>query len=145
MSLDGDVPKVQDRCVRPVPHSPSPPVAFDEQVTNDLQDQCAPMEDGHKSSLSHSSSSLTDEKQGHTMGDSDDTGTDVDAHVSKTPKLEKKSTQPKAGDFNSSDKELVSVASNIYRMLLASRGSFPNTATEMKLIKKAWKKINQES
>jgi hypothetical protein len=37
------------------------------------------------------------------------------------------------------------VASNIYRVLLASRGPFPNTATEVKLIKKAWKKMNQES
>jgi hypothetical protein len=103
------------------------------------------MEDSHTSSLSRSSSSLTGEKRGHTTDDSDDTGTDVDAHVSKTPKLEKKSTRPKAGDFNTSDKELVLVASNIYRVLLASRGPFPNTATEVKLIKKAWKKMNQES
>ena len=36
-------------------------------------------------------------------------------------------------------------AANIYRVLLASRGPFPNTATEVKLIKKAWKLMNDES
>jgi hypothetical protein len=114
-------------------------VAQDEQVANDLQEQSDPI----KSSISRSSSSQAGEKRGHTTDD--DTSSDVDAHVSKTPKIEKKTTRPKAGDFNNSDKELVLVASNIYRVLLASRGPFPNTATEVKLIKKAWKKMNQES
>jgi hypothetical protein len=118
-------------------------VAYDEQVTNDLLDQPAPpMEDGNKSSISRSSSQAG-EKRGCTMDD--DTGSDVDAHVSKTLKIDKKNRRPKAGDFNSSDKELVLVASNIYHVLLATRGAFPNSATEVKLIKKAWKLMNQES
>ena len=65
--------------------------------------------------------------------------------LTKTPKIEKKSTRPKAGDYHDSQKELVLTAANIYRVLLASRGPFPNTATEVKLIKKAWKLMNDES
>ena len=34
---------------------------------------------------------------------------------------------------------------NIYQVLLASWGPFPNTATEVKLIKKAWTVMNDES
>ena len=65
--------------------------------------------------------------------------------LTKTLKIEKKSTRPKAGDYHDSQKELVLTAANIYRVLLASRGPFPNTATEVKLIKKAWKLMNDES
>ena len=36
-------------------------------------------------------------------------------------------------------------AANIYRVLLVSQGAFPNTAMEVKLIKKAWKLMNEES
>jgi hypothetical protein len=61
------------------------------------------------------------------------------------PKIGKKNTRPKAGDYDNSNKELVLAAANIYRVLLASRGSFPNTALEVKLIKKAWKLMNEES
>ena len=111
-------------------------MAYDDQVANDLHEQSPspPIEDDDKSSGT---------KRSHTTDD--DTDSDVDAHVSKTRKVEKKSTRPKAGDFSNSEKELVLVASNIYRILLASRGPFPNTATEVKLIKKAWRKMNDES
>ena len=58
------------------------------QVANDLQDQSAPMEDGNISSLSRSSSSQAGGKLGHATDN--DIGSDDDAHVSKTTKIEKK-------------------------------------------------------
>jgi hypothetical protein len=119
-------------------------VVYDKQVANNLQPQSPPrLEDGDQSSLTRSSSPQQGTKRVHTTDD--DSDSDVDVHVSKTPKIEKKNSRPKAGDFSNSEKELVLVASNIYRVLLASRGPFPNTATEVKLIKKAWKKMDEES
>ena len=106
----------------------------DEQVPNDL--------DNH-SSVTRTSSPQAGTKRAHTSDD--DTDSDVEVHVSKTPKIEKKNPRPKAGDYDSSEKELVLAAANIYRVLLASRGPFPNTATEVKLIKKAWKLMNADS
>lgn len=70
---------------------------------------------------------------------------DVDVCVSKTPEIDKKNSRPKAGDYHDSKNELVLAAANIYRVLLTSRGPFPNTAMEVKLIKKAWKLMNDES
>ena len=72
--------------------------------------------------------------------DSDKEVTEV--HVSKARKIERKSGRPKAGDFKEADKELVLMAANIYRVLLASQDAFPNASTEMTLVKKAWKQMN---
>jgi len=119
-------------------------VEDDEEVANDLEAQSSsPMEDGDHSSITSTSSPHAGTKRAHTMDD--DTDSDIDVHVSKTPKIEKKKARPKAGDFDNSEKELVLVAANIYRVLLASRGPFLNTAMEVKLIKKAWKLMNAES
>ena len=101
-------------------------------------------EDRDASSLTPSSSIHAGTKRDHTSDD-DDNDSEIDVHVSKTPKIEKKSTRPKAADYHDSEKELVLAAANIYRVLLASRGPFPNTAMEIKLIKKAWKLMNEES
>ena len=101
------------------------------------------MDDGDHPSQEPSSTPQTGMKRVHTSDS--DTDSDLDVHVSKTRKKEKKGTRPKASDYNSSEKELVLAAANIYRVLLAYRGPFPNTATEMKLIKKAWKRMNAES
>ena len=101
------------------------------------------MEDGDRSSLTHASSPQAGTKRVHTMDE--DTDSDIDVHVSKTPKIEKKNSRPKAGDYDNSEKELVLAAANIYHVLLASQGPFPNTTTEVKLRKKAWKLMNAES
>ena len=79
------------------------------------------------------------------MTDNDDSDSGADIHISKNQRTEKKNNRPKAGDYHDSEKELVLAAANTYRVLLASRGPFPNTATEVKLIKKAWKLMNEES
>ena len=102
------------------------------------------MEDGSSSTLTQSSSPQSGSKQEHTT-DNEDMDSGINAHISKTLKVGKKSTRPKAGDYHDSQKELILTAANIYRVLLASRGPFPNTATEVKLIKKAWKLMNDES
>ena len=85
-------------------------------------------------------------KRPHTTDDETESDIEVaDVHISKTPKIEKKNGRPKAGDYNDSGKELVLAAANIYRVLLASQGAFPNTSNEVRLIKKAWKQMNAES
>lgn len=85
-------------------------------------------------------------KRSHATDDeSDDDIKEARVHVNKTPKLEKRSGRPKAGDYDEAGKELVLAAANIYRALLASQGAFPNSSLEMKLIKKAWKHMNSES
>ena len=80
----------------------------------------------------------------HTTDDESDSDV-VEVHVHKAPKTEKKNGQPKAGDFNEADKELVLAAANIYCVLLASQDAFPNTSMEVRLVKKAWKQMNAES
>ena len=70
---------------------------------------------------------------------------DTDVHVSKAPKVPKKTAHPKARDYDEFGKELVLAAANIYCALLASRGMFLNPSKELKLIKKAWKLVNTES
>jgi hypothetical protein len=84
-------------------------------------------------------------KRSHTTDDETDSDNVVEVRVSKAPKTEKKGGRPKAGDFNEAEKELVLAAANIYRALLASQGAFPNTSTEVSLVKKAWKQMNAES
>jgi hypothetical protein len=101
------------------------------------------LEEGSPSHHTRSSSPQTGTKRSHTTDD--DTDSDNEVHINKNPKKDKKNTRPKAGDFNNSEKELILAAANIYRVLLASRGPFPNTAMEVKLIKKAWNVMNAES
>ena len=117
---------------------------YDEQVTNTTHSPTSLTEDGDTSTPTRSSSLQTGAKRDHTTDD-DDSTSEVDVHVSKTRKIDKKNTRPKAGDFQDSQKELVLAAANIYRVLLASQGPFPNTAMEVKLIKKAWNLMNKES
>ena len=102
------------------------------------------MEDGGSSTLTWSSSPQSGSKWEHTT-DNEVTDSEVNAHISKTLKIEKKSTRPKAGDYHDSQKELILTVANIYWVLLASWGPFPNTTMEVKLIKKAWKLMNDET
>ena len=64
---------------------------------------------------------------------------------SSMPKIDSKNSRPKAGDYHNLEKDLVLDVANIYWVLLASQGPFPNTAMEVNLIKKAWKLMNEES
>ena len=85
-------------------------------------------------------------KRTHTTNDESDSDKEVtEVHVSNARKIERKSGQPKAGDFKEADKELVLMAANIYRVLLASQDAFLSASMEMTLVKKAWKPMNAES
>ena len=86
-------------------------------------------------------------KQQHTTDEEDNNSDseDADVHVSKAPKVPKKTACPKARDYDEFSKELVLAAANIYCALLASKDTFPNPSNELKLIKKAWKLVNTES
>ena len=95
------------------------------------------------STPTQSSSLQAGAKWDHTT-DNDNSSSEIDVHVSKTRKIEKKNTRPKAEDFHDSENELLLMAANIYRVLLESWGLFPNMAMEVKLIKKAWKLTNDE-
>lgn len=116
---------------------------YDEQLAN-AHSPASHTEEGDTSSPTQSSSLHAGTKRDLTSDD-DDIDSEIDVHVSKTRKIDKKNTRPKAGDFQDSQKELVLAAANIYRVLLASQGPFPNTAMEVKLIKKAWNLMNKES
>lgn len=116
---------------------------YDEQLAN-AHSLASHTEEGDSSSPTQSSSLHAGTKRDLTSDD-DDIDSEIDVHVSKTRKIDKKNTRPKAGDFQDSQKELVLAAANIYRVLLASQGPFPNTAMEVKLIKKAWNLMNKES
>ena len=95
----------------------------------------------------------TGSKRQHNLNSSDDTNEDKNdekleednAHISKAQKTSKKTSQPKAGDYDKIGKELVLAAANLYRALLASQGAFSNPSKEIKLIKKSWKLANSES
>ena len=95
---------------------------------------------GSESKLAHESDDDEDEEDTDTGRDDSD---DV-VLVNKAPKLQIKSSRPKAGDYDEFGKELVLSAANKYRALLASQGAFPNASRELKLIKKAWNMANAE-
>ena len=81
----------------------------------------------------------TDEEEDLTDDD------DGDILAIKAPKIQKKSSRTKAGDYDEFGKDMVLTAANRYRALLASQGAFPNPSIELSLIKKAWKLVNAES
>ena len=135
-----------------VPRSPSPVIDVDDHSlsTVDADDH------GHGRSTqkppseapTQSPSPQVGSKRVHTDDSENDSENDSEAdnvHVSKVPKIQKKTARPKAGDYDDLGKEMVLAAANIYRALLASQAPFPNTALELKLIKKSWRLVNAES
>ena len=77
---------------------------------------------GSETKLAHESDDDEDGEDTETGRDDSD---DV-VLVNKAPKLQIKSSQSKAGDYDEFGKELVLSAANKYRALLASQGAFPN-------------------
>lgn len=53
--------------------------------------------------------------------------------------------RPKAGDYEDSAKDLILSAANTYRALLVSQGAFPTSAEEIELVKRSWKRVNDDS
>lgn len=125
-----------------VPHSPSVNERDHSQTPSGIND-----EDQAADTPTRSSSPQAGSKRRHNTDDEENYSNieDADVHISKAQKTPKKTTRPKAGDYDEFGKEIVLAAANIYRALLASQGAFPNPSTEITLIKKAWKTVNAES
>jgi hypothetical protein len=69
----------------------------------------------------------------------------LEVHVAKAQKVSANAGRPKAGDYESSAKEVILSAANTYRALLVSQGAFPTSLEELDLVKKAWKRVNDVS
>jgi hypothetical protein len=69
----------------------------------------------------------------------------IEVHVSKAPKINKTAGRPKAADYDLVAKEVILSAANTYRALLASQGAFPTSSEELELVKRSWKRVNDDS
>jgi hypothetical protein len=137
-----------------VPHSPSPPIDVDDQVQDtppcgrETRSRRSPSPTGIEATQTPSQSPSPQAGSKRQHGTDEENGSDVEEpeiEVRKAQKIPKKNGRPKAGDFDEIGKELVLAAANTYRALLASQGAFPNPSEEVKLIKKSWKLVNEES
>lgn len=81
-------------------------------------------------------------KREHVNSDDEDV---FEAHVAKAQKISANAGRPKAGDYESSAKEVILSAANTYRALLVSQGAFPTSSEELELVKRSWKRVNEDS
>ena len=139
-------------------HSPTPPMDVDDQLhfrghvahsptqAIDVDKDDSPSSElPDEDSPTHSSQAGT-KRRHETDDEEDDSDKDeCEVIITKAPKLQTKSSRPKASDYDEFGRELVLTAANQYRALLASEGAFPSPSIELKLIKKAWKLVNAES
>jgi hypothetical protein len=75
---------------------------------------------------------------------SDDEGV-FEVHGAKAQKISQNAGRPKAADYEVAAREVILSAANTYRALLVTQGAFPTSSEELELVKKAWKKVNDES
>ena len=68
-----------------------------------------------------------------------------DMHDSKAQKISTNAGRPKAADYESSAKEVILAAANTYRALLVSQKAFPTSSEELDLVKRSWKRVNDET
>lgn len=68
-----------------------------------------------------------------------------EVQISKAQKVSANSGRPKAADYESSAKEVILAAANMYRAILASQNAFPTSSEELELVKQAWKRVNDDS
>lgn len=66
-------------------------------------------------------------------------------HVAKAQKISTNAGRPKAADYDDVARELILSAANTYRALLVSQGAFPTSSEELELVKRAWKRVNDDS
>lgn len=78
------------------------------------------------------------------VSDSDDDEV-IEVHPAKVQKISTHAGRPKAADYNDVAKEVILSAANTYRALLVSQGAFPTSSEELELIKRAWKRVNDDS
>jgi hypothetical protein len=65
--------------------------------------------------------------------------------VSKAQKINQNAGRPKAGDYEVAAREVILSAANYYRALLTSQGAFPTSSEELELVKRSWKRANDDS
>lgn len=65
--------------------------------------------------------------------------------VSKAQKINQNAGRPKAGDYEVAAREVILSAANFYRALLTSQGAFPTSSEELELVKRSWKKANDDT
>jgi hypothetical protein len=127
-------------------HSPTPPAEVDDQdnipASQSKESDLPAIVPDLSTQAETKRAQETDEEEDSESSDDDE---DSEVVVTKAPVLQKRSSRPKAGDYDEIGKEIVLSAANRYRALLASQGAFPNPSRELKLIKKAWKLVNAES
>ena len=78
------------------------------------------------------------------LPDSDDENV-FQVHVSKAQRISATSGRSKAADYESAAKEIILSAANLYRVLLVSQTAFPSSSEELDLVKRAWKKANEDN
>ena len=65
--------------------------------------------------------------------------------VSKAQRITTNPGCPKVVDYDDVAKELILSAANTYRALIVSQGAFPTSSEELELVKRAWKRVNDDS
>ncbi|KIJ90639.1 hypothetical protein K443DRAFT_39634, partial [Laccaria amethystina LaAM-08-1] len=84
-------------------------------------------------------------------GDEDEDEEENDHHHDPSPavihaqKLNNNHSRPKAGDYDSSTQDTILTAASYYRVFLFTENAFPDPATEIQFLRRAWKLANGDS
>lgn len=95
-------------------------------------------------SLSSAHSDSPPPRAKRNLADSDDEDL-FEVPAAKAQKISPNAGRPKAGDYESSAREVILSAANTYRALLVSQGAFPTSSEELDLVKRSWKRVNDDS
>ena len=60
-------------------------------------------------------------------------------------KLNSNNSRPKAADYDSSTQDTILAAASYYRVFLFTENAFPDPATEVEFLRRAWKHANEDS
>ncbi|KAF5377940.1 hypothetical protein D9615_006758 [Tricholomella constricta] len=63
----------------------------------------------------------------------------------KAQKITDNTGRPKASDYDDVGKEVILAAANIYRCLISTIDGFPDSAMEIKFVKMAWNRVNEDA
>ena len=102
----------------------------------------------------HSGSPQSGEKRTRSLdddGDEDEEEGEDDHHHDPSPavvhaqKLNNDNSRPKAGDYDSCTQDTILAAASYYRVFLFTENAFPDPATEVQFLRRAWKLANDDS
>jgi hypothetical protein len=96
--------------------------------------------------ISHTPSPISGEKRSREEVENDsDIEVDSDVRVVKAQKINNNSGRPKAADYDDASREIILKAASHYRVLISTREAFPDSATEIRMVKEAWMLANKDS